>query len=460
MNHKTALGILLVLALAVGAAYAAPMAGKLRQLTLKPGDGVLVKCNQEGVVSIEPDGDHQVFVWCNPGPVPPPTDTDTPASPTATDTPAPPTDTPAVPTATDTPVDPTATDTPAPPTDTPVPPTPTDTPAPPPDTPTPGPGRVFYIQPGQRVDSLKGEVGPGDTVVLVAGDHHNSIYVYDWHGLPDAPIVIRGEPGVIIEGRLSVRNSEHIVVEDLEFYGAKAKNSIEADSGAPGVPVVRDITWRNIYTHDLQGADGRGTLCLSVDAEPDTQGVFDVLIEGFRCERNAPPDTTADAVGLYLGDWPGAYPGEWVPIQGITIVDSYLADIGTACVDMKPGGLRDVLIDGLTCIRSGSPLQSQNGIVVHGTNIVIRNSHIEDVDGGEGIKLGAYSGWYVEGARIYNNTVENGTGDYGIGGSSAYYDHGHDVVSYGNFVAGFGGREYWGYPTVADACAAVGQECP
>jgi len=446
MKSKPLIGIFISLCVViiVGVAYAAPSA-KLRSLVLKPGDGVLVQCNG-GTISTETDGDYQVFVWCNSVPVPP---TKTPVPPTDTDTPAPPTDT----------------DTPAPPTDTPAPPTATNTPGEPPT------GDTYYLRPGESFGSIDDLLGPGDRVVLLAGVHDDSLLITNVHGSADAPIIVTGQldadgdfATVLDGGYIRVRNSTHLMIRDLEAVGSTSRHGIEADPDSAGAKLTQDITFRHIYVHDLVGGDGNGTICLQVDNEPNTEGVFDILVEDYRCERNAPQYSSRDTVGVYLGDWPGTYPAPFAPIENVVLRDVWLEDIGTACVDMKPN-LDGVLIERMTCLRSGNPTQNENGILIRGKNVTVRDSLVEDVgigyscSGCTGIRLTDYAGWVSENVLIENNTVRNGTGSVGIGGSSTYYWHGHNVVSRNNTVTGFGGDEYWGYGLPTEACDRVGQEC-
>jgi len=312
---------------------------------------------------------------------------------------------------------------------------------------------------------------PGDLVVLRAGAHNDSLLITNVHGSPNAPITVTGELNpdgtfatVIHGGYIRVRNSTNITVMNLEAVASVGRHGIEADPDSPGVKLTENIVFRHIYVHDLMGGDGNGTICLQVDNEPNTIGVFNVLVEDYRCERNAPVYSSRDTVGVYLGDW-SAYPDPFAPIDGVVLRDIYLKDIGTACVDMKPN-MSNVLIERLTCIDSGNPTQSENGIVVRGVNITIRDSYLRNVGMGyscpdcTGAKFTDYGGRILENVLFENNMIENGTGSYGIGGSSIYHWHGHNVVSRGNIVSGFSGHEYWGYPTAAEACAKVGQECP
>ena len=349
------------------------------------------------------------------------------------------------------------------------------------------PGRTFYVHPdgssrgsgteedpARTVMDLADRLGPGDTVVLMAATHRASVRVYNIHGAPGNPIRITGELGgdggvatVIDGGYISIRNCTHLVVENLEVMNASAKNDIEADPDKPGPKRIEDVTLRNVYIHDLVGSEGYGAICMHVDNEPDTEGVFGVLIEDLRCERNAPVPSSHDLVGIYIGDYPGPYPGEYAPMDDVVIRNTHLEDIGTACVDVKPN-VTNLLIEGLTCIRSGSSSQSQNGIIVLGEHVVIRDSYIADVGIGidcpscSGIRIGSTAGWEAQDVLITGNTIENGSGDFGIGSwsTSAYAFGGNGVVSYGNQVSGFGGQEYWGSPTAEQACAAYGQECP
>jgi len=349
------------------------------------------------------------------------------------------------------------------------------------------PGRIFYVHPdgssrgiGTRVDpartvmDLADRLEPGDTVVLMAATHRSSVIVYNIHGEPGNPIRITGELGrnggvvtVIDGGRISIRNCTHLVVENLEVMNANAKSGIEADPDKPGPKRIEDVTLRNVYIHDLVGSEGYGAICMQVDNEPNTEGVFGVLIEDLRCERSAPVPSSRDVVGIYIGDYPGPYPGEYAPMDDIVIRNTHLEDIGSACVDVKPN-VTNLLIEGLTCIRSGNSSQSQNGIVVLGEHVVIRDSYIADVGIGidcpscSGIRIGSTDGWVAKDVLITGNTIENGSGDFGIGSwsTSAYAFGRNGVVSYGNQVSGFGDQEYWGFPTAEQACAAYGQECP
>lgn len=333
------------------------------------------------------------------------------------------------------------------------------------------PGRTFYVHPdgssrgiGTRVDpvrtvmDLADRLEPGDTVVLMAATHRAGVYVYNIHGEPGNPIVIRGELGpsggflTLVDGSyLSVRNSTHVLVADLDMVHNSGTSSIEADPGKAGRPYTEDITWRNIRMRDLLGNDGDGAMCLIVDNEPDTDGVYNVLIEGLQCIHNSEPDSSGGNDAIYLGDWPGPYPGQYAPIDGVVIRDSWAENIGGQCVDIKPN-VSNLLIENLTCLRTGRQGNTPGGIIVHGDGIEIRNSTVQDTGPGEGgIYFGDHEGWVPKNVHVHDNLLLGGEG-YGLHGWT-------DVVSVRNQSSGWPDGNYWGYDMAAEACAAMGLEC-
>ncbi|MDZ4851931.1 MAG: right-handed parallel beta-helix repeat-containing protein [Pirellulaceae bacterium] len=118
-----------------------------------------------------------------------------------------------------------------------------------------------------QYDSLKPaghiELAPGDTVILMPGEHHfayrygegqwQGLFLRNVHGTADKPITIRGMDGTRIDNRapdgtemstISIIQSSHIVIENLDVtsYGS-----------AINVGESSDVAVRNNFIHDVDG---------------------------------------------------------------------------------------------------------------------------------------------------------------------------------------------------------------
>lgn len=90
--------------------------------------------------------------------------------------------------------------------------------------------KVIAVMPGGVGAALAG-AQPGDVLELAAGSYGEITIMVD--GEPGAPIVLRGEPGAIVNGDVRIDGRKHILMEGLEVHGKIKFN------GASELGVVR-----------------------------------------------------------------------------------------------------------------------------------------------------------------------------------------------------------------------------
>lgn len=127
------------------------------------------------------------------------------------------------------------------------------------------------------------ELAPGDTIVLMPGEHHlayrygegqwQGLFLRGVHGTADQPITIRGMEGAHVDNRapdgtemssIYVLQSSHIVIENLD---------VSSYGSAITVADATDVAVRNNYIHDVDGIAANNLSGIHLN------GVHNVVVE-------------------------------------------------------------------------------------------------------------------------------------------------------------------------------------
>ena len=146
-------------------------------------------------------------------------------------------------------------------------------------------------------------LGPGDRLILSAGDYPRGLPLHDLEGRAEAPIVIEGPGGGHNPGSrarfvarpgantVSLANVRHLVLRNLELDGRNLPvDAVKAEGHAR---YAHYVTLENLYIHDHAASQqnvGISTKCPA----------FGWIIRGNRIERVG--------TGIYLGDSDGSDP--------------------------------------------------------------------------------------------------------------------------------------------------------
>ena len=238
---------------------------------------------------------------------------------------------------------------------------------------TAGSDAASGLSPGAALRSAQAafdRVGPGDTVVLLAGTYPGESATLARSGTPGAPVTIRGErPGaVVLDGQGGPRYGwgldpgvSHVVLQDLRFtrwaaYGLNVRGSgshltfrrIEVDNSELGMKLTWDVgPTDTILIEDSTFHDNRGG---GVDCQ---QGCTNWTILRSSALRNGTGnDTAVDGFDAEAGD-------------RITVVDS------EACCG--PGDGFDLKASNVTIARSLSHHNARDGIKIWRSGTVVNS---------------------------------------------------------------------------------------
>lgn len=174
-------------------------------------------------------------------------------------------------------------------------------------------GLMFLAIPMSRVSARELPVGPaqmyttlssalavvqaGDTIVLSADVHSGGAFASNVHGLPDAPIVIRGVDmdRTIIRGGTSAMQLSSISWVILENFTVEGQtgNGINIDDGGSITQPSHHVTVRQVRCREMNATGNNDLLKLS--------GLDTFVIERCVFENGAAGGSGADMVGCHEG---------------------------------------------------------------------------------------------------------------------------------------------------------------
>ncbi len=113
---------------------------------------------------------------------------------------------------------------------------------------------------------------PGTEILLRAGRYATGWYVEQVHGTATAPIWIRGEAGVVLDGSgegevLHVSEASYLVIEGLELRGSSV-NGLNIDDGASPETPTHHLVLRDLWVHDI-GTGGNND-CIKLSGIDDS----------------------------------------------------------------------------------------------------------------------------------------------------------------------------------------------
>lgn len=277
-------------------------------------------------------------------------------------------------------------------------------------------GKIIVVRPdgGLTIQEAVDLAEPGDTIELSPGEYFQDV-VTKKDGLPDRPIIIKGQKSSVIKGAGNARvfqvNHSYITLDGFTIDG-HFKNSKEISSYRDKLLYVtgkitgKALVHLKVFNMDIKNAGGECVRLryLVQNSEIAYNSILTCGIGDF--EYN---DGGKNGEGIYIGTAPeqlkdGKNPTSEVDRSNNNLIhNNYFDTQGNECVDIKEGSSFNI-VEYNKCTGQKDP--NSGGLDTRGNDNIFRYNEIYD-NVGVGVRLGGDEDNEGINNQVYGNIIKN-----------------------------------------------------